>query len=234
MHTQTHVQPDQILCDDLFRIGWALKEIAQNEEAEDTLKQSLDMQRKLADSDWALMARTQHALADLYMNEERYSQARAHLKEAIKAWSKFDQHAETGDAQNALANLANRVHRYTEGLDYASQAYENYLKALGPEHPDIAFPLTCKGEALLGLKRFDEAISTLQEALKIRIDNHARPGNIAWTRWLLGRTLTESSTDPQLGLNYVHQARADLAALGAVTTSEVKEIDAWLARYTAA
>lgn len=219
------------LCDDLYRIGWALKEVGRNDDAEKSLRESLAMQQQLEDPEWALLARTHQAIADLHMNREAYPEARQHVKQAVEYWSKFDQHAEIRDAQNAIANLANREGDFAEGLRYARLAYKNYVNALGANHADVAFPLTCLGESLLGLGQFDEAIASLNDALDIRIQQDVRVGNRAWTQWLLGRALLESERDVVRGREIVNTARLDLRSLGPVTTSEVNEIDAWMTRH---
>ena len=133
-----------------------------------------------------------------------------------------------GTGLNALANLENRERLHEQALAHADRSRDIFESVLGTSHIEVAFPLTCKGEALLGLECFDEAIADLERALEIRELGAAPEGNVAWTRWLLGRALHDSGRDTRRGLDQVQRAREALAALGDVTKSEVSEIDAWL------
>ena len=82
--------------------------------------------------------------------------------------------------------------------------------------PELAAPLAAHGEPL-------------GTAYQLRVTQHARSGNVAWTQWLLGRALADSGHDPELGLRHVAEARDALAALGDVAKSEVSDVDQWLA-----
>jgi hypothetical protein len=55
-------------------------------------------------------------------------------------------------------------------------------------------------------------------------------GNRAWTRWLLGRALTESRRDPAHGVALVHRSRAVFQAMGTAAASELRDIDNWLVK----
>lgn len=222
--------PHGDLANDLYQLGWACKEVGRNADSRRCLTECLAMLSELGNSDWVLMGRCHGALADLCLNEERYDDASVELQEAIAIWSRFDQHAEVGNAENTLANTANRRGNYAGALRYANQALDSFRTMLGDDHADLAFPETCLGEALLGLGRYGDAVETLQRALERRTRGGAPIGNVAWTRWLLGKAQVEGRGDDTGGMAEVRQARADLVTLGAATVSEVNEIDAWLAR----
>ncbi len=226
--SEAPVIEDEVMAADLADLAWCLKETGRNEEAHRAFERSLAIQNKQGETDWALLGRTHYALGDLLLNEERYAEARPEIEKAIEVWDRFDRKYSIGVAWNALANLENREGHFAQALDNATRAEQVTAGIVGAKNLETAFPLTCKGEALLGLGRFDESIAALSSALEIRIAAKARSGNLAWTKWLLGRAHAESDLDREQGVALVVEARAALAALGDVARSEVEEIDAWL------
>jgi eukaryotic-like serine/threonine-protein kinase len=219
---------DDQLAQILFRHGWCLKELGRYDEARSSLDESLALQVRDRPN-WSRLAAAHNALADLDISEENYPQARLHLNQAVEAWRKFDQHADMAVALNSLANLANREQLFEEALTYGWDAHALDVELLGPDHPDVAFALTCIGESYIGLARYDAAIDALTRADALRSCNEVPEGNRAWTRWLLGRSLTESGRDAAAGVALVHQARSVFDAMGAAASSELKDVDAWLA-----
>ncbi len=212
----------------LYRRGWCLKELGRYDDASTSLQESLAIQAQDRPN-WWRFADTHNALADLSISIEHYSEARAHLRHAIDAWRKFDQHTDIAVALTSLANLANREQMFDDGLAYSREAYALDAGHLGEGHPDVAFSLTCIGESNIGLGRFDAAIEALARADHLRTANEVPEGNRAWTRWLLGRTLTDSNRDSATGMALVHKARAVFEAMGPAAASELKDVDAWLA-----
>ncbi len=128
-----------------------------------------------------------------------------------------------------MANLANRQERFDEALEYARRGLRIDESILAMDHPDIAFPLTCVGEACIGLKNYDDAIDVLERAFQLRTENDVPPGNLAWTQWLLGRALVESVRNVSLGYQYIERARVILQSLGDATVDELNDVDTWLA-----
>ena len=147
----------------------------------------------------------------------------------MENWRRFDHNSDVAVGLSNLANLANRQGLFQEALDYGRQAYDMDLQVLGNEHPELAFSLSCIGESLLGLENYESAIEALTRAYKLRQQHGARKSNLAWTGWLLGRTLVESGADTVEGMRHVHKAREQLLELGAAARSEINEIDSWLA-----
>ena len=220
---------DDMVAESLSRLGAYLKELGRYEEARNALQQSLDIQQR-GQPNYAELASTRNALADMYINLENYPEAREQLLLAIEHWRQFDRHADVAVGLTSLANLANREGLFEEALQFGRQAYDEDIAALGSDHPDLAFSLTCIGESLLGLRNFPAAIEALSSAYAIRRDKGARRGNLAWSSWLLGRALAESGSNVSRGRRYIKASRSVLASMGAATLSEVSEIDAWLAQ----
>ena len=213
----------------LFLAGWCLKELGRFEAARERLSDSLALLEAEPRPNWNRLAATRNALADLEMSLEHYPEARLHLEAAIAAWRQFDQNTDVAVALNNLANLANRQGLFEEGLAYGRDAYALDFAVLGAGHAELAFSLTCIGESQLGLRHYAEAAATLSEALDLREGGQVPAGNVAWTRWLLGRALVDGESDVARGLEAVTEARTVFEKMGEAARSELKDVDAWLA-----
>lgn len=220
---------EHLIAPSLCKLGWYLKELGRYSEAREALEKSLTIQSR-GRPNYSELAIAYNSLADLYINQENYPLARENLLLAIETWRKFDQNSDVAVGLSNLANLANREGLFEESLGYARQAYQLDVKTLGNEHPEIAFSLSCEGEALLGLGDYKNAIATLSKAYELRKTYGAPRGNLGWSAWLLGRTLVESGADEARGHQLVDEAMAILSALGAAAQSEVREIEKWLIR----
>ena len=214
----------------LLRQGWCLKELGRYPEALESLTESLRIQAEGV-ANWSVFAATHNALADLNISTENYPAARDHLRQAITAWRKFDQHSDVAVALSNLANLANRENLFEEALAYGREAYALDHQTLGEDHAELAFSLSCIGESLLGLAEYGEAIEVLTRAQQLRSTSEVPEGNRSWTRWLLGRALVESRQQPERGMRLVRESRAQFLAMGDAAMSELKDADLWLARY---
>ncbi len=213
----------------LYLAGWCLKELGRFDAARKRLSDSLALLEGELRPNWSRLAATRNALADLEISLEHYPEARLHLEAAITAWRQFDQNSDVAVALNNLANLANRQGHFEEALAFGRDAYALDLSILGAGHAELAFALTCIGESQLGLGQYGDAVATLSEALDLREGAQVPAGNVAWTRWLLGRALVDGEVDVARGLEAVTEARTVFAAMGEAAKSELKDLDAWLA-----
>ena len=220
---------DNLIAPTLSKLGWYLKELGRYDEAREALQRSLAIQGR-GRPNYSELAITHNSLADLYINQENYPLARENLLLAIESWRKFDRNSDVAVGLSNLANLANREGSFLEGLDYSRQAYKLDVQTLGNEHPELAFSLSCEGEALLGLGDYDNAVATLSRAYELRRDHGAPKSNLGWSAWLLGRALVESGVDEVRGRQLIDSAQEILTTLGAAAHSEAREIENWLAR----
>lgn len=221
---------ENLIASSLSKLGWYLKELGRYEEARDAMEQSLVIQSH-GRPNYSALAVAHNSLADLYISQENYPLARENLLLAIESWRRFDRNSDVAVGLSNLANLANREGLFEQGLDYARQAYQLDMQTLGEEHPELAFSLSCEGEALLGLGDYENAISALSRAYDLRKAHGAPSGNVGWSTWLLGRSLVESGIDEARGRQLVDKALDILSKLGAAAQSEVGEIENWLASH---
>ena len=94
-------------------------------------------------------------------------------------------------------------------------------------HPDLAYPLL--GLAQLEHRRGDAAaaVAHAERALAIREAHDNDPPELARTRWLLARVLTDLDQRERAQAAAV-RAREGFAALGPAFAADVAAIDAWM------
>lgn len=207
--------------------GWCLKEMGRYPDALAALQRSLEIQQQVAPNN-SLLASTYNSLADTYISLENYAEARKHLLLAVEYWQRFDRSADVAVGLSNLANLANREGLFEDALAYARQAYQEDLKSVPDDHPDLAFALTCIGESLIGMRQYEAAIEPLQAAFNLRMKHRTPAGNIAWSQWLLGRALVDSATDQSGGTQHVECARSVFVSMGTAAESELRDVEKWL------
>ena len=221
---------DSLLAGSLTKYGWYFKELGRYADAHLALQRSLAVQNRSVPN-YSQLASTHNALADMYISQENYLEARKNMQLAVDCWQRFDRSADVAIGLSNLANLANREGLFEEALDYAREAYQEDLKVVGGDHPDLAFSLTCIGESLIGMQQFDAAITSLETAYNLRTKHGAPKGNTAWTGWLLGQALVDSKSNVGAGMQYVDDARTVLLSLGSAAQSELGDIDSWLSSH---
>jgi tRNA A-37 threonylcarbamoyl transferase component Bud32/tetratricopeptide (TPR) repeat protein len=146
-------------------------------------------------------------------------QVRAHFERVLGS-----EHPRVALVSNNEGEVLNLLGRYLE----AEVAYERAVKLDRQSGVDIdvlAWALTGLGRARLGQKRPGAAVEPLQEALDIRLRNHAPPAQLSETRFALARALWSRPTEKPRALNLGESARADVAG----DAKAAAEIDSWLA-----
>jgi tetratricopeptide (TPR) repeat protein len=125
--------------------------------------------------------------------------------------------ANRGEALNALR-------LYSDGLADNQRALEIW-KAAGASTFHVADGLTRVAESLLGLGRTREAVSDLEEAMRLHEQNHTPffPG----TRFALARALWPAADQRPRAVTLAEQAKADYERAGA-DPPQVGAVDTWL------
>lgn len=213
----------------LDQLGWALKDNGRFEEGIAVLEQALAMESGFEAPRLRIIASLYNGLGDTYISLGDFDSAATHMQQALSAWMELGPGTAIGVGLNNLGNLANRKGDHRAAEDYCRRSYENDLAFYEEDHPSLAYALTCLGEALLGQERAADALEPLARAEALRDRPDIGSAALAWTRWLYGRALAESRQDVQRGIDYVQASRGVFADLGGAGSSELHDIDAWLA-----
>jgi tetratricopeptide (TPR) repeat protein len=168
-----------------------------------------------------------NTLGDILVDLGQFAEARLEFEAALRDWSNLGDHPNVNIALGNLGNLANREGRYENALEHCGEALRRDESIYGVDNVQLAYALSCIGEAQVGLGRADAAVTTLSRALALRSRPDVDPGRIAWSRWLLGKALWEAN-DEDAALAHVREARVVIASL-VDAAAETREIDAWLA-----
>jgi hypothetical protein len=102
-------------------------------------------------------------------------------------------------------------------------------KALGPAHPHLAETLVGLGRVALAQRRASEAVSLARRAVGLREDGKSPPAQVAEARFVLAQALWEANEDRTRAVEVAELARDDYQDLG--NTSQLAEVDAWLAEH---
>ncbi|WAS97881.1 tetratricopeptide repeat protein [Nannocystis punicea] len=127
----------------------------------------------------------------------------------------------------ALYNLANchhLQHDYAHAVPIYEEALARSQALLGPDDPDVAYPLHGLGVALVELGRLEEARPLLERVLEIRTRKDVQPVDLGELRFALARALPPR--DRVRALTLAAEARADY--VGDQADEEVSRVDAWL------
>ena len=117
-----------------------------------------------------------------------------------------------------------------EALGYFERALALRERALGPRHPDLAGPLTGRGEALVKLGRPAEALAPLERALSLRESHEGAVQELAETRFALARALWDAHQDTARARQLAKQAGSALTQPGSEALRA--RVQAWLAPRT--
>src|SRR5207244_1646742 len=85
-------------------------------------------------------------------------------------------------------------------------------KALGPDHPEVAWSLIGEAESDIGLGRFAAAIPLVERSFAILAKHEVEPGTVAQARFALARGLWGAGRDRRRALELARQAGQTYAA----------------------
>jgi tetratricopeptide (TPR) repeat protein len=212
----------------LEQLAWLLKEDGRYDESKTTARRALVMLDAMEQPNWAVSGSVHNTLGDILVDLEQFAEARLEFEAALRDWSNLGDHPNASIALGNLGNLANREGRHREARRHCGEALRRDAATYGADNVQLAYALSCIGEAQVGLGQPDAAVATLRRALELRSRPDVDPGRVAWSRWLLGKALWAAG-DERAALADVRQARAVIASLPDAA-AETREIDAWLAQ----
>ncbi len=205
----------------------ALLEDAQgrHELARAQLERALQIRRRTLGEEHPATATTRMNLGTLSLATGDFEAAVTQFEQALAVLSRVQGvDADVADIRYNLGVTQHLRKQFELALPHYRAALELFERMKGADHPDVAYPLTGLGGALVELHRDVEARELLERALAIR-SREVKPVDIGELRFALARALLPVDRDRAIVL--ATQARGDYHRDG--DQDQVQSIDAWLA-----
>jgi serine/threonine protein kinase/tetratricopeptide (TPR) repeat protein len=166
------------------------------------------------------------------VNRGDWEAAAGHLNDALQtdvaAREHFErvlgrEHPRVGQVWNNQGEVLSLLGRYSE----AEAAYRRAVHLFRGSRADatlVAWALTGLGSVLLAENQATAAVLPLEEALALRIENHAPTSQLGETRFALARALASHPAERRRAVTLAATARADYGD----DAKAVAKIDAWL------
>jgi len=149
-----------------------------------------EKQARALDEDPEIQADLYQTLGTMYDQLGKYVQADSLLKGSLaqrKATSGADS-AKVAESLVALANLRNDQAQLAEAETFARQGLQMSKRHLPPDHPVVARATLTLGRILDNRGRYDEAIPTLEEAMRLESGPKGVPADLSATLSELANT----------------------------------------------
>ncbi|MBL9101406.1 MAG: tetratricopeptide repeat protein [Myxococcales bacterium] len=209
----------------LQNIGLLQKDRGELAAARENLERSLAIRRQALGELDPDTATSLLNMGTLLRDMEAYDVAAEHFEAALKV---FRVSGSPLDTALTLYNLGIVFHLRGD-FERALPPYREALvlreREFGPDHGEVAYPLTGLGTALAELRRGAEARPFLERALAIRGREGPDAVDLGEIRFALARIV--EGEDPERGAALAALARADYVRLG--QEDVVRSIDEWLA-----
>jgi len=212
----------------LQALGWQLIAVGEFDGAVTAAERAIAIHAEQREPQWPLLGAAHNVAGDALLSSGQYDAARTHFEAALHAWREVDDPFQLSVGYNNLGNLSNREGRFDLAVEECTKALDIDSARLQPDDAELAYPLSCLGEAYLGQGEHASAVETLRRANRLREAADVTPGSLAWSRWLLGRALWESGTDREQAKAYLRFARDVFVDLGEGAASERHDLDSWL------
>jgi serine/threonine protein kinase/tetratricopeptide (TPR) repeat protein len=189
------------------------------------LERSLQIRRRALGEEHPVTATTRMNLGALSLNSGDFATAVTQFEQALVVLSRVQ--GVEGDVADIRYNLGVAQHlrgQFELALPHYRAALELTERMKGADHPDVAYPLTGLGGALVELHRNAEARQLLERALALRSREGVAPVDIGELRFALARALLPVDRDRAIVLGM--QARDDYDRDG--VKDQVEVISTWL------
>ncbi|WP_414590159.1 tetratricopeptide repeat protein, partial [Scytonema sp. PCC 10023] len=132
-------------------------------------RQALEMRKRLLGEQHPDVAQSLNALAALYQNQGRYTQAEPLFRQALEMRKRLlgQQHPDVATSLNDLAALYQKQGRYSEAEPLHRQALEMTKRLLGEQHPSVATSLNNLAALYGSQGRYTEAEPLYRQALEM-------------------------------------------------------------------
>lgn len=153
-------------------------------------------------------------------------QAANYYQRAVDSWSAIEvEHPSAAATLSNYAEVLNDLGRHDEALGHALDASTLLDRLFDEDHPYKAFAANSLGEARLGKGEIDDAIPSLQRAIRIFENTDVDDMGLADARFALARALWES--DNPRARELISQAREDYASAGKRADKNAAQLDEW-------
>ncbi len=176
------------------QLGTAFFRAVMPERAEELIQTSLKIYAEVGAASPIAVGDAHNNLGNVYSYLERFDESEYHLLEAARLWESVDFYRYS-IVLNNLGSMVMGKDDYAAARDYCERALAADERQFSPDSPNIAYPLSCLGEALINLGEFDQAVTTLRRAYDIRSGRHESPLPMAHTRINLAMALWETGGD---------------------------------------
>lgn len=218
----------------LNNLASSLRAQGKFEEARDAYEEALSLFINAFGSEHPHVAGVRGNLGNVLRAQGRLEEAENQFKAALEIMLELFEpnHPNVALTRANLATILGMRGQIAQSEAQWRAALEIWSESMGPDHVMTANALHGLGEALLKAGESRDALPHLEKALEIRSNNALPVGQLAETRFALGRALWASGKDRVQG---VAMARAALRELDGSTDVEDDkrrgEIERWLAEH---
>ncbi len=149
-----------------------------------------EKQARALDEDPEIQADLYQTLGTMYDQLGKYDQADSLLKASLSQRKKTDgaDSAKVAESLVALANLRNDQAQLAEAENLARQGLQMSKRHLAPDHPIVGRATLTLGRILDNRGKYDEAIPTLEEAMRLESGPRGVPADLSATLSELANT----------------------------------------------
>ncbi|MBI2894322.1 MAG: serine/threonine protein kinase [Deltaproteobacteria bacterium] len=219
-----------VIAQGLSNHGATLEKMHRFEDAAGIYRRALAIQERALSPDHGSLLATHNNLALVLRKLGRLDEAALHTARAVEIGERLGpDHPYLAEALVGMAALEHARGRERLAIGTYERALEIQARALGAEHPDLAYPLAGIGESYLVLGDAARAAEALERALGLLEKAHVEPLGLAKTRFGLARAQWARPPQRPRARELARQARDAFAAAGADARDDLSEVDAWLA-----
>lgn len=205
--------------------------LGQSDAARTALQESVAIEIKRYGSDTPTTAYINNSIGNTYLEEGSYKAAEAMYRLAYDIWLSLDdgKHPDQAIPLCNMGRAAVAQKEWTRALSFCERALVIDEANLGTDHPDVAYTLTCLGQAQLGLGKRQVALGVLERAEALR----ASTKGDSESKFALAQALRANGQEPERAQKLAQDALALLATkkqLNKPDDTLREEIEQWLLR----
>jgi tetratricopeptide (TPR) repeat protein len=214
----------------LENIGNALAGLGRYEESYEKHLEAYEIVKRAKIPEGVRFAVLLNNIAVSLHGQGRDEEAADYWEQSQKIWAKYDpEHAVHGVVLCNLGEIHRARQEYLRGYERYVAGLPILEKAVGPNHPYVAFALGGMGRALNDLGRSSEAIEPLERAKALHEATPQDPLNAAEVDFQLGKALSAQAGYPtRRALELVRGARRSLEQQGLKGKPILEELNRWL------